>query len=173
MAWLTSRCQDGKSEALPMALLMNSRPHQKPVSLQKRKGLKPQRPCQGWDLAELIKVDSTRYLKYPLMDPPPLHLQQGIESIDQIASLCQSDLEAVRTAAREATLSFGKVQHQTPGAVGCPRTSGRLCQRGHGQPSKTQNSTRAGGTVSDPLNCIWPRRVSFIVEVARSALFPS
>uniref|UniRef100_A0A8D2AMC2 RIPOR family member 3 n=2 Tax=Sciurus vulgaris TaxID=55149 RepID=A0A8D2AMC2_SCIVU len=37
-------------------------------------------------------------------------LQQlrGIESIDQIASLCQSDLEAVRTAAREATLSFGE-----------------------------------------------------------------
>ncbi|XP_047398412.1 RIPOR family member 3 isoform X5 [Sciurus carolinensis] len=37
-------------------------------------------------------------------------LQQlrGIESIDQIASLCQSDLEAVRNAAREATLSFGE-----------------------------------------------------------------
>nr|XP_027802215.1 RIPOR family member 3 isoform X1 [Marmota flaviventris] len=37
-------------------------------------------------------------------------LQQlrGIESIDQIASLCQSDLEAVRAAAREATLSFGE-----------------------------------------------------------------
>ncbi|XP_045050935.2 RIPOR family member 3 isoform X6 [Desmodus rotundus] len=35
------------------------------------------------------------------------HLR-GIESIDQIASLCQSDLEAVRAAAREATLSFGE-----------------------------------------------------------------
>ncbi|XP_077913424.1 RIPOR family member 3 isoform X3 [Halichoerus grypus] len=35
------------------------------------------------------------------------HLR-GIESIDQIASLCQSDLEAVRTTAREATLSFGE-----------------------------------------------------------------
>ncbi|CAK6447333.1 unnamed protein product [Pipistrellus nathusii] len=35
------------------------------------------------------------------------HLR-GIESIDQIAGLCQSDLEAVRTAAREATLSFGE-----------------------------------------------------------------
>ncbi|XP_004370302.2 RIPOR family member 3 isoform X3 [Trichechus manatus latirostris] len=35
------------------------------------------------------------------------HLK-GIESIDQIASLCQSDLEAVRAAAREATLSFGE-----------------------------------------------------------------
>ncbi|KAI5770380.1 RIPOR3 [Gulo gulo luscus] len=35
------------------------------------------------------------------------HLR-GVESIDQIASLCQSDLEAVRTAAREATLSFGE-----------------------------------------------------------------
>ncbi|XP_042132792.2 RIPOR family member 3 isoform X1 [Peromyscus maniculatus bairdii] len=37
-------------------------------------------------------------------------LQQlgGIESIDQIASLCRSDLEAVRVAAREATLSFGE-----------------------------------------------------------------
>uniref|UniRef100_A0A8C3VVJ3 RIPOR family member 3 n=1 Tax=Catagonus wagneri TaxID=51154 RepID=A0A8C3VVJ3_9CETA len=35
------------------------------------------------------------------------HLR-GIESIDQIASLCQSDLEAVRAAARETTLSFGE-----------------------------------------------------------------
>ncbi|XP_028926867.1 RIPOR family member 3 isoform X1 [Ornithorhynchus anatinus] len=35
------------------------------------------------------------------------HLR-GIESIDQIASLCQSDLEDVRTAARETTLSFGE-----------------------------------------------------------------
>ncbi|XP_036042547.1 RIPOR family member 3 isoform X2 [Onychomys torridus] len=37
-------------------------------------------------------------------------LQQlgGIESIDQIASLCRSDLEAVRVTAREATLSFGE-----------------------------------------------------------------
>ncbi|XP_054579881.1 RIPOR family member 3 [Eptesicus fuscus] len=35
------------------------------------------------------------------------HLR-GIESIDQIAGLCQSDLEAVRAAAREATLSFGE-----------------------------------------------------------------
>ncbi|KAM8775395.1 RIPOR family member 3 isoform 2-T2 [Rhynchonycteris naso] len=33
---------------------------------------------------------------------------RGIESIDQIAGLCQSDLEAVRAAAREATLSFGE-----------------------------------------------------------------
>ncbi|XP_073861653.1 RIPOR family member 3 isoform X15 [Macaca fascicularis] len=33
---------------------------------------------------------------------------KGIESIDQIASLCQSDLEAVRAAARETTLSFGE-----------------------------------------------------------------
>nr|XP_054111439.1 RIPOR family member 3 isoform X8 [Callithrix jacchus] len=33
---------------------------------------------------------------------------KGIESIDQIASLCQSDLEAVRVAARETTLSFGE-----------------------------------------------------------------
>ncbi|XP_025787963.1 RIPOR family member 3 [Puma concolor] len=57
---------------------------------------------------ELIKVDSTCYLKCPLMGPLSPHLKQGIESIDQIASLCQSDLEAVRTAAREATLSFGE-----------------------------------------------------------------
>ncbi|XP_008564138.1 PREDICTED: protein FAM65C [Galeopterus variegatus] len=35
------------------------------------------------------------------------HLK-GIESIDQIASLCQSDLEAVRAVARETTLSFGE-----------------------------------------------------------------
>ncbi|XP_036100137.1 RIPOR family member 3 isoform X1 [Molossus molossus] len=33
---------------------------------------------------------------------------RGVESIDQIAGLCRSDLEAVRTAAREATLSFGE-----------------------------------------------------------------
>lgn len=110
MAWLMGRCQDGKGEALLKALLMNLRPHKKPVSLQKRRGLRPLGPCQGWGLAELTKVDCTCYLKCPLKDPlPPPHLQQGIESIDQIASLCQSDLEAVRTAAREATLSFGKV----------------------------------------------------------------
>ncbi|XP_029330609.1 RIPOR family member 3 isoform X1 [Mus caroli] len=37
-------------------------------------------------------------------------LQQlgGIESFEQIVTLCQSDLEAVRIAAREATLSFGE-----------------------------------------------------------------
>ncbi|XP_033696781.1 RIPOR family member 3 isoform X8 [Tursiops truncatus] len=35
------------------------------------------------------------------------HLR-GIESIDQIARLCQSDVEAVRAAARETTLSFGE-----------------------------------------------------------------
>ncbi|XP_075383859.1 RIPOR family member 3 [Tenrec ecaudatus] len=35
------------------------------------------------------------------------HLR-GVESIDQIANLCQSDLEAVRAAARETTLSFGE-----------------------------------------------------------------
>lgn len=39
--------------------------------------------------------------------------KQGIESIDQIAGLCQSDLEAVRAAAREATLSFGKYSTQS------------------------------------------------------------
>ncbi|XP_062933577.1 RIPOR family member 3 [Cynocephalus volans] len=33
---------------------------------------------------------------------------KGIESIDQIVSLCQSDLEAVRAVARETTLSFGE-----------------------------------------------------------------
>ncbi|XP_037667443.1 RIPOR family member 3 isoform X2 [Choloepus didactylus] len=35
------------------------------------------------------------------------HLK-GVESIEQIASLCQSDLEVVRAAARETTLSFGE-----------------------------------------------------------------
>ncbi|XP_072489664.1 RIPOR family member 3 isoform X2 [Notamacropus eugenii] len=35
---------------------------------------------------------------------------KGMESIDQIASLCQSDLEDVRTAARETILSFGKTK---------------------------------------------------------------
>ncbi|XP_048205370.1 RIPOR family member 3 [Perognathus longimembris pacificus] len=37
-------------------------------------------------------------------------LQQlrGVESLEQLAGLCQSELEAVRAAAREATLSFGE-----------------------------------------------------------------
>ncbi|KAK2110152.1 RIPOR member 3 [Saguinus oedipus] len=39
----------------------------------------------------------------------------GIESIDQIARLCQSDLEAVRAAARETTLSFALLGQQTMG----------------------------------------------------------
>ncbi|XP_027630877.1 RIPOR family member 3 isoform X2 [Tupaia chinensis] len=42
---------------------------------------------------------------------------RGVESIDQIASLCQSDLEAVRAAARETTLSFGNVARQRSCAV--------------------------------------------------------
>lgn len=50
---------------------------------------------------------------------------QGIESIEQIVSLCQSDLEAVRVAAREATLSFGKVQSKgLCGTVGSQGSSG-------------------------------------------------
>ncbi|XP_070935251.1 RIPOR family member 3 isoform X10 [Macaca nemestrina] len=54
---------------------------------------------------------------------------KGIESIDQIASLCQSDLEAVRAAARETTLSFGKVAQsvQRSGVPGALRT----CERPH------------------------------------------
>ncbi|XP_012517903.1 PREDICTED: protein FAM65C isoform X2 [Propithecus coquereli] len=36
---------------------------------------------------------------------------KGVESIDQIASLCQSDREDVRAAARETTLSFGEKGH--------------------------------------------------------------
>ncbi|KAB1262426.1 RIPOR family member 3, partial [Camelus dromedarius] len=57
------------------------------------------------------------------------HLR-GIESIEQIASLCQSDLEAVRAAARETTLSFGKVQHQTSySAVGGTGDLG-VCEKG-------------------------------------------
>ena len=71
------------------------------------------------------------------MDPLSPNLKQGIESIDQIARLCQSDLEAVRAAAREATLSFGKVQHPTfRSAMGLLGPVERLCQRGHSQLSE-------------------------------------
>lgn len=44
----------------------------------------------------------------PLLKPYFPNLKQGVESVDQIASLCQSELEVVRAAAREATLSFGE-----------------------------------------------------------------
>lgn len=117
-------------------------------------------------LTEPVKEGSTCYLKRPLMDALCPHLKQGIESIDQIASLCQSDLEAVRTAAREATLSFGKVQHR----MGFQATLGRLREKVQGRPSKMAHRL---GALSDPFNCIWPRQVSFTVEVARSALFLS
>lgn len=61
-------------------------------------------------------------------------LKQGIESIDQIASLCQSDLEAVRAAAREATLSFGKEQHHMSCAVQWGSwVLRKLCESSHGQ----------------------------------------
>lgn len=63
------------------------------------------------------------YLKCPLKVLYASNCQQGIESIDQIASLCQSDLEAVRAAAREATLSFGKVVHHVSSSVVGPRGS--------------------------------------------------
>ena len=53
-----------------------------------------------------MKAD-TCSLKWPTSP----NLQQGVESIDQIASLCWSDVEAVRAAARETTLSFGEIQH--------------------------------------------------------------
>lgn len=60
----------------------------------------------------LIKVDITCHSESSLRELFSSRFQQGIESIDDIARLCQSDVEAVRTAAREATLSFGKVvQH--------------------------------------------------------------
>lgn len=96
---------------LPVVLLMNLRPHKEPGNIQKRAGLRPYRPCEGW---------SRRACKsgfHLLLNGPSLPQPQGIESIDQIASLCQSDLETVRAAAREATLSFGKEQHQMSCAV--------------------------------------------------------
>lgn len=34
--------------------------------------------------------------------------KQGVESIEQVAHLCQSETEEVRNAARETMLSFGK-----------------------------------------------------------------
>ncbi|OXB62016.1 hypothetical protein ASZ78_003187 [Callipepla squamata] len=39
-------------------------------------------------------------------------LKQGIESIEQVAHLCQSETEDVRNAARETTLSFGEKGRQ-------------------------------------------------------------
>ena len=71
------------------------------------------------------------------------NLKQGVESIDQIASLCQSDVEAVRAAARETTLSFGEVQRPvlpTAGrGWGVPGPMERLCWGGHGQLPKDAN----------------------------------
>ncbi|XP_036757882.1 RIPOR family member 3 isoform X9 [Manis pentadactyla] len=66
------------------------------------------------------------------------HLR-GMESVDQIASLCQSDLEAVRAAAREATLSFGPGLwwgHSacSPSRLSClelPESSNELQSPGH------------------------------------------
>lgn len=75
-------------------------------------------------------------LKCPLIVPSP-NLKQGIESIDQIARLCQSDVEAVRAAARETTLSFGNIQHPAfRSAVGLLGPVERLCQRGHSGDAK-------------------------------------
>lgn len=34
--------------------------------------------------------------------------KQGVESVEQVARLCQSETEEVRNTARETTLSFGK-----------------------------------------------------------------
>lgn len=59
---------------------------------------------------------------------PFLPTLQGIESVEQIVSLCQSDLEAVRVSAREATLSFGKVCLRGRGVPGFQWRSGRLPQ---------------------------------------------
>uniref|UniRef100_I3MZI8 RIPOR family member 3 n=1 Tax=Ictidomys tridecemlineatus TaxID=43179 RepID=I3MZI8_ICTTR len=60
--------------------------------------------------ALLFYTDALTQTDARLQQAACMALQQlrGIESIDQIASLCQSDLEAVRAAAREATLSFGE-----------------------------------------------------------------
>lgn len=59
-----------------------------------------------------------------LKKPNFLLTLQGVESIEQIVSLCQSDLEAVRVAAREAALSFGKVQPKgLRGTVGIAETT--------------------------------------------------
>lgn len=107
------------------------------------------------------------------MDPFPNNLKQGMESIDQIASLCQSDLEAVRAAAREATLSFGTVQDLVLQCVG----GGAGCQgpqKGVLEASASSQMRPAHGqAVSDLLTCIWPGQVSFDDLGGRSALFPS
>lgn len=89
-----------------------------------------------------MKAD-TCSLKCPLRGLLSPNLEQGVESIDQIASLCQSDVEAVRVAARETTLSFGEVQRAALPNVGrgweVPGSMERLCWGGHGQLPKDTN----------------------------------
>lgn len=89
-----------------------------------------------------MKAD-TCSLKCPLRGLFSPNLEQGVESIDQIASLCQSDVEAVRAAARETTLSFGEVQRPvlpTAGrGWGVPGSMERLCWGGHGQLPRDAN----------------------------------
>ncbi|XP_040131971.2 RIPOR family member 3 isoform X2 [Ictidomys tridecemlineatus] len=96
--------------------------------------------------ALLFYTDALTQTDARLQQAACMALQQlrGIESIDQIASLCQSDLEAVRAAAREATLSFGKVASEvTCGMMGFPRFLVKSCKRCQPQLSE-QNSTWEG-----------------------------
>lgn len=86
----------------------------------------------------------------PLLKPYFPNLKQGVESVDQIASLCQSELEVVRAAAREATLSFGKVQHCS--GMWCSGVPGAL-SGGHSWLSgRGQHGHRPQGTVPSALS---------------------
>lgn len=107
-------------------------------------------------------------------------LTQGIESIDQIASLCQSDLEAVRAAAREATLSFGKVASEGKcGMVGFPKLLVKSCEGASPSSQSRQHSTWASEHVTDgPVTGrsrthLLLTGVLLVVEVERSVLFSS
>lgn len=122
-----------------------------------------------------MKAD-TCSLKCPLRGLLSPNLEQGVESIDQIASLCQSDVEAVRVAARETTLSFGEVQRAVLPNVG----RGWGCQgpwrgcAGEAMVSYPKTQTRTQDRHRQrPASPRWAGQVSFMVEVARGALLTS
>nr|XP_020137552.1 protein FAM65C isoform X2 [Microcebus murinus]XP_020137553.1 protein FAM65C isoform X2 [Microcebus murinus] len=100
---------------------------------------------------------------------------KGIESIDQIANLCQSELEDVRAAARETTLSFGKVESDVV-CSGVPRAL-RPGVRGRPLPTlATETEQRLGLAPSAApvqnqpprATARWARQVSLTVEGAGS-----
>ncbi|NXP37663.1 RIPR3 protein, partial [Leiothrix lutea] len=61
---------------------------------------------QGWVLGSCVCVCFVEMLTNA--EASSSLLQQAVESIEQVAHLCQSETEEVRNAARETTLSFGE-----------------------------------------------------------------